>query len=123
MSAHQRTRDTWLRPNPAALADQVVAILRDAAPLPLGTHQIGQRLGPHRWRWMQHDCGHNDCKIPEHSTVRAAPYERDYHPAELFTPQLRRLARQGVVERIPKVSGPRLDAYGQDYWRYLGGDS
>lgn len=117
MGEHTPVNVRTLAPGRTALFDQVLAIVRDASPLPIGTHEIGKALGPYRPRWFAKTCRLPGC---QHGHEEEAWYVRDYHPADVFRPLLLRGVRQGVIERIPKTVGKRLDAHGQNYWRWLG---
>jgi len=106
-----------LTPAREALSDQVLAILRDAAPLPVGTSAIGEALGPwvHRWNL----CGHpNVCDEPRHWRQRVY----SGHPKEKYWSLLLRLEKQGLVERLSVERAKGLNPQGQHYWRYIGSE-
>lgn len=103
-------------PARTALMDRVEAILRDAAPMPVGTHEVGRALGPWRYRFPP-TCDHDDCTRDEH---QLAGVTWGYHPADVTRPLLLRLVRRGRAERIKVPRGGGFNPNGQDYWRYLG---
>lgn len=96
-----------------ALEDQLVAILRDAGPVPVATCWIGRQLGT--FDLVYSICGHNDCTKPEHLRGRK---NAEYRNTD-FTPRLRSLEKRGRVERItfPRPNG---DPHGCAFWRLLG---
>jgi hypothetical protein len=106
-------RTARLAPRRRALADQILAVLRDAAPLPLSTTAISRRLGPvDRW---YNTCGHPDiCDNRDHW--------RNLGPRCLansdFVRLLRGLERLGHIER--HVLDRSLTANGAHFWHYRG---
>lgn len=97
------------------MSDQVLAILRDAAPHPVGTGAIGEALGPWVFRW--NTCGHPDiCETPSHWRQRT----HRAHPREKYVSILKRLEREGVVEHLAVERAKSLNPQGQHYWRYIG---
>lgn len=101
-----------LSPQKQALADQLLAQLRDAYPLPVTTHQLVQSLGTREIR--DNRCGHPDiCQDPRHWRTYIVPYRSDQ-----VTPLLRRLVKQGLVEETKPQQ--RVDSRGSHYWLYTG---
>lgn len=115
MAQSEKRSARQLSPARQALSDQVLAILRDAAPHPVGTTAIGEALGPWTFRW--NTCGHPDfCDDPRHWRERVHPG----HPKEKFWSLLLRLEKQGLVERLSVERAKGLNPQGQHYWRYIG---
>ncbi len=111
MSGAQRS----LAPDRQALSDQILAIVRQAAPLPVSTTDVGRQLGKtHYW---YNTCGHPDiCRDQSHWRSPGPRYRSNSE----FVPLLRRLERLGHVDRL--VLARDLTAHGGHFWRYLGGD-
>lgn len=102
-----------LSPARQALSDQALALVRDAAPLPLSTTQVIEGLGE-RVTWYN-TCGHADvCSDRAHwsSCPPRLLYNSD------VVPLLRRWERMGVLERL--VLGRVASPKGAHFWRYLG---
>lgn len=97
-----------LAPHRQALLDQIEAILRGAAPMPVGTSAITAAIGRIPWASRCVCRGHVHV---EHRTRQC----RNYDVATL----LARTVRAGRAERIQVPHGPG-NGYGQDYWRWLG---
>lgn len=115
MAQPQKRAGRKLTPAREALSDQVLAILRDAAPHPVGTGAIGEALGPWVYRW--NTCGHPDiCDTPSHWGQRT----HRAHPREQYASILKRLEREGLVEHFVVERAKGLNPQGQHYWRYIG---
>jgi hypothetical protein len=93
-----------LSPARQALSDQALALVRDAAPLPLGE----------RVTWYN-TCGHADV-CSERAHWSSCPPRLLYNSD--IVPLLRRWERMGVLERL--VLGRVASPKGAHFWRYLG---
>lgn len=96
----------------AALRDQVAAVVRDEAPMPVSTKAVCAALGT--YSKVTYWCGHADCADPDHRTVDTGWL----HTADDVRPQLRRLERDGLVERHTPHGRNAVH-----FWRWTGPDT
>ena len=96
-----------------ALRDQIAAILREAAPMPVRTSYISSRLGT--YNLIANRCGHPDiCTNPSHWQDWGP---RSYDSADI-RPHLLTLMRRNLVEK--HVPDPRRNQ--PHYYRWIGPD-
>lgn len=93
-----------------ALCDQIAAVLRDAAPIPLRPRQIAEAIGP--FDYVVATCGHDGCDQHFRKLGR-----RWYLNSDL-TPHLRKLAKDGSVEVHRPERGP-MNPTGAYFYRWL----
>lgn len=95
-----------------ALRDQIGAVLRDNAPIPMRPSDIAAQLGT--FILSGPTCGHDDCFDPKHQHVYG---ERSYQNSDL-APHLRAFERAGNVQRLVPDARPGRS----HYYRWVGSE-
>jgi len=101
-----------IAPHRQAMLDRIAAHLVAAAPMPVGTVEIGKVVGRVT---STYPCS---CKFCGHQHERQIIGPARNHDV---VPLLRRLVRAGLAEEIP-MPHVRGNGTGQHYWRWTGPD-